>query len=226
MQFGNETILGATKDVHANLRELLLQLNEKVSHLNEKEGLDFVLISLRGITNYTTLLFERLTVYQQGPIEFCAISARNLFECYLLAAYILSHPSKAKEFVGQKAADELEINEAFLSLPKKGTPETTINQIQDRMTSIKQLMKEHKIPLAKHWPVKYLAERTNNRVEYKAFFKIYSKYIHPSSWLLNTYASEYDNPVFRNIFLLQGQHYASCVQKLVSKYLRDQQSPQ
>lgn len=216
MKFQDKVILGSTKDVQANLRALLSLLNDKAARLNEKEGIDYVLVSLRALTNYTSLLFERLALYQQGPIEFCAISARNLFECYLLVAFILSHPSKAKEFIGQKASEELEINEGFLSLTKAG--EKTIKPIQDRMAYIKDLMKEHKIPITKHWSVSYLAEQTNNEVEYKAFFKLYSKYVHPSSWILNSYASEYDNPVFRNIFLLQGQHYASCVHKLVSGY--------
>ncbi|WP_143774373.1 DUF5677 domain-containing protein [Niastella vici] len=222
MKFGDKEIYGSTEGIKANLREVILQLNDKVSHLHENEELDFVIISLRSLTNYTSILLERLTLYQQSPIEFCAISARNLFECYLLVAFILSDPSKAKEFVGQKASEELEINEGFLSLTEPSTPEAVIKSIQDRMTYIKELMNKHEVPIEKHWTVSYLAKQTNNKVEYESFFKLYSKYIHPSSWIVNSLANEYDNPVFRNIFVLQGQHYASCIQKLVSNYLRDQ----
>lgn len=181
MKFGDKVIYDSTEDVGANLHELILQLNDKISKLNEKEALDFVIISLRSLTNYTSILLERLTTYQQLPIEFIAISARNLFECYLLVAFILSDPSKAKVFVGQKASEELEINEGFLSLTKSSTPEATIKSIQDRMTYIKELMKNHEIPIEKHWSVSFLAKQTNNKVEYEAFFKLYSKYIHPSS---------------------------------------------
>lgn len=222
MKFGDKIIYGSTEDVGANLHELILQLNDKVSKLNEKQALDFVIISLRSLTNYTSILLERLTTYKQLPIEFIAISARNLFECYLLIAFILSDPSKAKVFVGQKASEELEINEGFLSLTKPSTPEATIKSIQDRMTYIKELMKNHEIPIEKHWTVSFLAKQTNNKDEYEAFFKLYSKYIHPSSWILNSQATEYDNPVFRNIFIMQGHHYASCIQKLVSNYLCSQ----
>lgn len=222
MKFGEKKIYGSTKDVNAKLHEIVLQLNGKVSNLNEKEGLDFVLISMRNLTNYTSILFERLISYQQSPIEFCAISARNLFECYLLVAFILADPSKAKEFIGQKASDELEIGEGFLSITKPGTQEVAIKSIQDRMSSVKKLMRQNEIPIEKYWTVSSLAKQTNNKVEYEAFFKLYSKYIHPSSWIVNSASNEYDNPVFRNIFLLQGQHYASCTLKLVSEYLRDQ----
>ncbi len=219
MKFGEKEIYSSTKDVKAKLHEAVLQLNEKASTLDEKEELDFVLISMRNLTNYTLILFERLIAYQQSPIEFCAISARNLFECYLLIAFILSDPSKAKEFTGQKTSDELEIGEGFLSITKPGTQDTAIKSIQDRISSVKKLMSQHEIPIEKHWTVSFLAKQTNNKVEYEAFFKLYSKYIHPSSWIVNSFPNEYDNAVFRNIFILQGQHYASCTQKLVSEYL-------
>jgi hypothetical protein len=36
---------------------------------------------------------------------------------------------------------------------------------------------------------------------------------------VNNSNNEHDNPVFKNIFILQGQHYASCITKIISKYL-------
>jgi hypothetical protein len=85
-------------------------------------------------------------------------------------------------------------------------------------------MKKQELTPSKNWSVNYLAKQTNNILEYKAFFKLYSKYIHPSSWIVNSYKNEYDNPVFKNIFFLQGQHCASCITKLISEYL-DKQPP-
>jgi hypothetical protein len=222
IKFRDKMKYDSAENIKTKLDEIILQLNDKVSKLNEKEALDFVLISIRSLTNYTSILLERLIIYQQSPIEFSAISARNLFECYLLVSFILSNPSKAKEFVGQKAADELDISEGFLSITKPTTPEAITKSIRDRMTYIKELMNNHEIPLEKHWTVSFLAKQTNNKIEYEAFFKLYSKYVHPSSWIVNSQANEYDNIVFRNIFVMQGQHYASCIQKLVSNYLGNQ----
>jgi hypothetical protein len=121
----------------------------------------------------------------------------------------------------QKAYDELEINEGFLSLKTANTSETSINLIRNKMDYIKEIMNKHKLTPSKNWNVNYLAEQTNNKLEYKAFFKLYSKYVHPSSWIVNSRNNEYDNPVFKNIFILQGQHYASCITKLISEYLND-----
>lgn len=219
MKFGDKIIYGSIDDVNANLRKIISVLNEEVSKLVLKQGMDYQLFSLRALTSYTGVLFDRLISSQDFPIEYIAISARNLFECYLLSAYIISDPSKGKEFLSQKAYEELEINEGFLSLATTNTSETSIKFIRDRMEYIKEIMKMHELTPSKNWNVNYLAQQTNNKLEYKTFFKLYSKYVHPSSWIVNSLNNEYDNPVFKNIFIFQGQHYASCITKLISEYL-------
>ena len=223
MKFGDKDIYGSTDEVNTNLRRIISGLNEEVSKLLLKQGEDYLLFALRTLTSYTGELFDRLISHKDFPIEYNAISARNLFECYLLMAYIINEPSKAKEYLSQKAYDELEISEGFLSLTTANTSETSIKLIRDRMDYVKELMKKHELTPSKSWHVSYLAEKTNNKLEYKAFFKLYSKYVHPSSWIVNTHENEYNNPVFRNIFFLQGQLYAKRIIKLISEY-RDKQT--
>lgn len=218
MKFGDKKIYGSTVEVKANLRKIILALNEDVSKLLLKQGEDYQLIALRALTSYTGEVFDRLISHQDFPIEYNAISARNLFECYLLIAYIISDPTKAKEFLSQKAYDELQINEGFLSIATANTSEVAIKSIYDRMEYIKELMKKNKLTPSKSWNVRDLAKKTNNEIEYNAFFKLYSKYVHPSSWIVNSHENEYNNPVFKNIFILQGQHYASCITELLSKH--------
>jgi hypothetical protein len=206
-----------TDDVKISLRKVISELNEKTSILVRNERHDYTLFALRALAEYTGTLFERLVSHQDFPIEYCAISTRNLFESYLLVAFITSEPSRGKEFLSQKAFDELEINEGFLSLATDAS-EGSIKAIQDRMNDIKELMKKNDFNPSKHWTVNYLAQKTNNKVEYDAFFKLYSKYIHPSSWIVNSFNNEYNNPVFRNIFFSQGHIFANRIIKLISKY--------
>ncbi len=224
MQFGDNDIFGSTENVNEKLNEVIFALNGAVSELIRKQENDYPLFALRGLGSYTLVLFDRLISHQDFPIEYIALSARNLFECYLLTAYIIKNPSKAEEFIGQKAHEELEINEGFLSLTTANTPKTIINEIQVRMDHIRDLMKNHGLTPSKNWNVNYLAEQTNNRLEYKAFFKLYSKYVHPSSWIVNSVQDDYGNPVFKSIFFFQGQHYASCITKIVSQYLGNRAS--
>lgn len=222
MKLENNAIYGSADDVNTNLHKIICVLNEDVSKLLLKQREDYLLFALRSLTSYSGELFDRLISHQDFPIEYNAISARNLFECYLLIAYVISDPSKAKEFLSQKAYEELEINEGFISLKTATTSEESIKHIQDRMDYIKQLMRNHGLTPSRHWTVSYLAQQTNNKLEYEAFFKLYSKYVHPSSWIVNSFNNEYNNPVFRNIFLLQGQLYANRIIKLISKYQDEQ----
>jgi len=209
-QFANELL--------EKLSSIVLELNEEASKLLINKETDYRIVALRGLSNYTSIVFDRLITNPNVPIEHTAISARNLFECYLLVAYIVDDPSKAKEFISQKAFDELEINESFLSLTTTNTSETSIKMIQERIDYIKKVMESAELTPSKYWNVGHLALLTNNKLEYDAFFKLYSKYIHPSSWIVNSPEHEYDNPVFKNIFFLQGQMYTERIVKLISKY--------
>lgn len=205
-------------DLNKELSLIVAELNQEASKLLINKETDYRVVALRGLSNYTRILFERLITNQNAPIEQIAISARNLFECYLLIAYVIDDPSRAKEFISQKAFEELEINEGFLSLTTTATSGTNIKIIQDRMDYIKTLMKSAELTPSRHWTVSHLALQTNNKIEYDAFFKLYSKYVHPSSWIVNSHDYEYDNPVFKNIFFSQGQIFTKRIVKLIYKY--------
>ncbi|RZJ33968.1 MAG: hypothetical protein EOO51_11460 [Flavobacterium sp.] len=208
----------STNDLNKELNRIVAELNEEASKLLINNETDYRVVALRGLSSYTSILFSRLITSQNAPIEHIAISARNLFECYLLVNYIIEDSCRAKEFISQKAFEELEINEGFLSLTTAATSETSIKMIRDRMDYIKKVMKSAELTPSRHWNVNQLALKTNNKIEYDAFFKLYSKYVHPSSWIVNSHNYEYDNPVFKNIFFSQGQIFTKRIVKLIYKY--------
>lgn len=119
-------------DLIKELNFIIAALNQEASKLIINKETDYRVVALSGLSNYTRVLFDRLITNQNAPIEHIAVAARNLFECYLLVAYVIDNPSRAKEFISQKAFDELEINEGFLSLTTTTTSQTSIKLIQDR----------------------------------------------------------------------------------------------
>ena len=208
----------SSNELNKELNSIVAEINDKATKLAKNNESDYLVFALRGLSSYTSILFDRLIRNQNAPIEYLAISARNLFECYLLIAYVINEPSRAKEFISQKAFEEIEINEGFLSLKTKTTSETSLKMIHDRMDYIKKLMKSAELTPSKHWNVSHLALQTNNKIEYAAFFKLYSKYVHPSSWIVNSHNFEYDNPVFKNIFYSQGHIFTKRIVKLLNKH--------
>ncbi|MGH7492959.1 MAG: DUF5677 domain-containing protein [bacterium] len=62
-----------------------------------------------------------------------------------------------------------------------------------------------------------LAKKVDMEKEYKAFFKLYSKYVHPSSWIIIGAEEEINGSMYRDTFLLQLQVYASMILQKVTE---------
>jgi hypothetical protein len=60
-----------------------------------------------------------------------------------------------------------------------------------------------------------MAEKVNMTVEYDGFYKFYSKYIHPSAWIINKPIEELERPGYREILVRQSIIYATEVAKLL-----------
>jgi hypothetical protein len=218
MKFEDKVRFGSPADLVANLKDLTLQLAKIASNVQPIDKTDYLRFSLGNIVLYCSTQTELLITRYDVPIQIIAWITRNLFECYLLCEYLATDPTKAKEFVMQKASDELDINEGLITLAEPGTTSSNLQLIQDRNDHIRTTLNKHSSQGINHWTVRTLAERANKKEEYKAFFKLYSKYVHPSSWLINGKSEEYDKEIYRNIFFLQAQFYVGCIVKIVEGY--------
>ncbi len=67
------------------------------------------------------------------------------------------------------------------------------------------MSKNYKI--SKQLNTKDLANKVGLIKEYEAFFKLYSKFIHPTSFLINSNPDTIHSLQFKNIFLMQFQDY-------------------
>lgn len=218
MKFEDFTRTGTTEEIKENLFRLQQELKICASKVSIDGDNDYTGIALRNLIHFSSTLLERLIKYLEDSIEMNAWIARNLFECYLISVYITSEPERAKEFLLQKANDELEIFEGILTLNKFANTKTNANPIRERMDFINNTLDEYNLIARSHWTVGMLAKKTGNKEEYDAFFKLYSKYVHPSSWLINAQVNDSDNPVLRNVFLLQSQFYTTYLLKVASSY--------
>ena len=218
MKIKDITRFGSLEEVRESFSKMQEELRICALKLPIAMYNDYTGHGLKNLVNTSSTLIERQIKFIEEPIEISAWIARNLFECYLMASYITSNPEKAKEFFVQKATDELEIYEGLLSLNKINNTKTDEAPIRQRMEKIRTVIKKHDLIEGSYWTVGMLAKQTGNREEYDAFFKLYSKYVHPTSWLINGQRNEYDSPTYRNIFWLQSQYYASCLLKLASDH--------
>jgi hypothetical protein len=171
MKFEDVTRFGSLEEAKENLFKLQKELKICASKVPIGVNNDYTGHALQNLVNFSSTLLERLVKYLEEPIEMSAWIARNLFECYLISVYITSDPERAKEFLVQKASDELEIYEGILTLNKLANTKTNETPIRERMEYIKKTMKEHNLIERGHWNVGMLAKHTGNKDEYDAFFK-------------------------------------------------------
>jgi len=141
-----------------------------------------------------------------GPIEELAWRSRNLFELGLIVRYVVSDPSNLQCWLAQKPQDLKEIMEGFIRLHGDQAPETpawrTIISILEAQAAAQGL------PVARRISAAALADLAGIRGEYDAYFKLSSKFIHPTSWLVNEAEEAVDNPLFRRLFVLLASMHA------------------
>ena len=131
----------------------------------------------------------------------------------LIIEYSIQFPEKANEFVLQKGLDEKEILEGILTLNYIENP-INLSPLKERIDHLTKILEQHGKNNLKHFRVSDMARKVRMESQYNAFFKFYSKYVHPSSWLIFATEEEKANTALKNTFLLTAQYYSSRILKI------------
>ena len=119
----------------------------------------------------------------QTPSEVLALCTRNIFDLWLRLQYILLSEANCQSWKNEALTDQLQVYDAMLKLPGADVLKPTISAEIARV-------KEHGANCAltdgqKLLIMPVLAKETGNLPEYEAFYKLYSKIVHPTSWSVN-----------------------------------------
>jgi hypothetical protein len=89
---------------------------------------------------------------------------------------------------------------------------------------LKELAKNCGIEVSKKckmpFPTNKLAESVGRETEYAAFFKLYSKYVHPTAWSILWADNNGELNPFRPLFLTDAQKYALAVIETISDHFQ------
>jgi len=119
----------------------------------------------------------------ETPLEVLALSARNLFELWLRLQYIVASESNCQSWRNEALTDQLEVYDAILKLPGSDVLKQVIVAEKERVKQHggnRGLTEGQKLSRTAE-----LARVTENFSEYEAFYKLYSKIVHPTSWSVN-----------------------------------------
>lgn len=155
------------------------------------------------LIRYLDFQLVRLDACAAGPNDLLALVVRNLLETLAWAKFVMSGPTEATRFLSEYAIDLKEI--AKLSRVLRSTssehPERSVAAIEEVFLRV---------------PGQRLQLKRHGNVE-EVIFKLCSKYIHPSSWLLGRLQRLDENSPHRKLFCELALNYAHNIIHILGK---------
>jgi len=149
--------------------------------------------------------------------EAVAHAARNMFELNMIYRYTHINTDNLKEWIGNKCQDEIDILEGILKLSQSpGSDNEKI--LKERLSHIRLTAEKHNIKVSKQLTTKALADKVGLTTEYDGLFKLYSKFVHPTSWLINSKDEEVTSSEYKTILLIQFQTYLFDLEGRLSEF--------
>lgn len=140
----------------------------------------------------------------ETPLEIIGLACRNTFELLLRLKHIVASEANLQQWRNESPHDQLQIYEALLSI--KGTEEEKA-PIREDMARVKDRTNTLGLERARRLlRVDTLATETGFAAEYQAFYRLYSKLVHPSSLVVNS-PDTLSTPLYRDTLVINVQLY-------------------
>lgn len=211
---GDITKEGTQADIEAHLKAILAQLEHVTAEIRRsRQKNDYTLI-LHNTTAMAALQVSRLSRWLNEQHDMIAWVARNLLELNLLLRYALASEDNLKRLMADYIVDTMQIDKGFMGLNNDPAHQEPYQQrikyhqdyaVQNGLALEKMAVKPSDI-----------AKGIGMKAEYDAFFKINSKYVHPTSWRLIGSPTATATLDVKNVFLAQAQLYALDILNRVS----------
>jgi hypothetical protein len=164
-----------------------------------------ILVNLLSTTSdYLDLMKSSL----DSHISVLALCTRSIYEVNIRIRSLIEHQDEIAKWQSEAVTDKVQTLEDILSLANESENFNEQNILKSEIERLKNLVKKYGFPTVKQ-PVSTgnLANKVGQQDEHKALFKLYSKLVHPSSYLVNDYggASSIEN---QKILQIHAQLYA------------------
>jgi hypothetical protein len=121
-----------------------------------------------------------------------SLAARFLFESEIRATHILADPANLTQWEAEAVTDGVEVIDGFLTL-RAQSPHVDASAFEKERARLLGLAQKYSLgENTKHLSARKLAKDVGRESDFDAFFKIYSKLLHPSSYFVNGLAEAHD----------------------------------
>lgn len=159
----------------------------------------------KGTHRTLNLLTKNLS--DDYDITLVALCARNLFELNIRLRSIVKHECSLNTWISEMVMDENQILDAISTIANDSHA-AELELFENKKKLNNSLLDKHGLKsVGKPETVKSIAKDVGELEEYIVLFKLFSKLLHPTSYLINSYnsASCIDN---FNILIISAQKYA------------------
>jgi hypothetical protein len=196
----------AVETVETHLAQLESSLGAMPAILKDSIPRSDVGLCVESLARRMTREAARLRRSLADATDVLAWCARNQFELHLTLRYVLHSRENLAKWIAQRVTDEASMIEGILGIVESDK-EHYAHGLRERLRAITQRGSELGLKPTKPIHVDTMASVIGLRADYDAFYKTYSKYVHPSSWVINASADEVERWDIRNLFLILAQHY-------------------
>ena len=175
-------------------------ISENVKRTDESFTLFNLLVASAG---YLKVVAENINKH----ISVIALGTRNLYEINLQTRDIVSSVTGFRRWQGEWITDRIQILEGVLELASVSDTSGQRKVISREIDRLKSLRNKNRLPDARPSRTKKIADSVKLPTEHRALFKLFSKLVHPSSYLVNDYRNAASNEIAM-ILQIHAQLYA------------------
>jgi hypothetical protein len=148
----------------------------------------------------------------ETPIEVLALSVRNTFEIWFRLLHLLESDGNRQAWRNEAITDQIQIYEAMLKLQ---APSNVKSAIQGEIERIEREAAVRGLSRAKGpLMMSDLVKGKQYKGEYDAFYKLYSKLVHPSAWFVNM-PTAVGSEMYHMTLIVNAQVYGWHILKIV-----------
>lgn len=198
---------GSSQDIECALLKIRANLIEAAQWVQKNKERDNKNLLLHNFLTAAAPYVEIAAVNRDGYVQILALCARSLYEISLLSRYAQKDKLSLEHWAAEAMTDRLEMLKGCRDID----PNDSVGQLQTIQTEIDRLetlANESNLKVSGHLNISELAKFFGKEAEHSSLFKIFSKLLHPTSYLVNTTPEEIQSIEIRKTLIIHVQLYA------------------
>lgn len=213
---GSKPMIQLSRIVTSHRKKLII-LHRRLGAVNDSNRTT----CLCNLLNQAIIEVARFISDRQKTIYTLAAIGRNIYEIRLIAEYVILSDDNLKDWIGQRIADELQV---LKSIKLLAAPPEDVAWIDERMDKLRQLGNDQGVTESNYKNPSTYADILGNTDEYTKYYRIFSKFTHPSSWVINdkkeAIESKKPNGSFYHVFLIKTDEFLRQLASITEDYVR------